>query len=234
MFVSSQRSADATASFRFGRLLLIVVVAFMLSAVDDRWANAVTAFLVVALVLVAFRTTSLRTSSPKLALLTVVAVAAAVMTTFTDRTSSAMAVSAFAQAALITILLALVLRAVLRSFEVDTQTIIGAVTAYTMIGMAFAALYVGIDIVDDGQLSIPNSDRSQYAPFSFVVLTTLGFGDQTPTAPFAARVVVLQAVTGQVFLPVFIARLVSLYRRPGSDGSSTDDENAPSGEPGAS
>lgn len=217
-------------SFGFGRLLLIVIAAFMLSAVDERWANTTIGLLVAALVIVAFRATSLRTSSPKLAVATVVALAATVATAVTDRDSSATAVSAFAQAVLVSILLVLVLRAVLRSDEVDTETIIGAVTAYAMIGMAFSAFYVGIDVIDDGQLSIPNSDRPQYASFSFVVLTTLGFGDQTPTAPFASRVVVLEAVIGQIFLTVFIARLVSLYRRPGSNVSSEGDDDAPSGD----
>ena len=213
--MSPQRLADAPAPFRFERLLLIVVAAFMLSAVDERWASVSISLLTVALVLVAFRATSLRASSPRLAALTVVAMFAATVTALVDRDSSANAASAFAQAALLSILVVLVVRAVVRSDRVDGQTIIGAVTGYAMIAMAFAQLYIGIDAIDDGQLSIPFADRSQFAPFSFVVLTTLGFGDQTPTAPFAARVVVLQAVTGQIFLTVFIARLVSLYRRPG-------------------
>jgi len=212
--VSPLLSADASAPFRFERLLLIVVAAFMLSGFDGRWASITISLLTVALVLVAFRATSLRTSSPILAALTVVAMFAATVTALVDRDSSANAASAFAQATLLSILLVLVVGAVVRSDRVDSQTIVGAVTAYAMIGMAFAQLYFGIDAIDDGQLSIPNTDRSQYAPFSFVVLTTLGFGDQTPTDPFAARIVVLQAVTGQIFLTVFIARLVSLYRRP--------------------
>lgn len=231
--MSLRRTADAPASFRFGRLLLIVAATFMLSGFNERWAHVVIALLVVVLVLVAFRATSLHTSSPRLAVLTVAAAAAAFGTALTDRDSAASAVSAFAQAALVTVLLLLVIRAVILSDRVDSQTITGAITAYAMIGMVFAALYVGIDIFDDGQLSIPNSDRTQYASFSFVVLTTLGFGDQTPTAPFAARVVVLQAVTGQIFLTVFIARLVSLYRRPGSHDSSEGGANASSGDPDA-
>lgn len=214
----SLQLSDDRQSFRFGRLLLIVVAAFLLSGFDERWASIAIALLTVLLVVVAFRTTALRTTSPRLAVLTLVAVGAAVVTAFADRDSWTNALSAFAQTALVAILLVLVLRAVVGSDVIDAQTIVGAVTAYTMIGMAFTSLYVGIDLIDDAQISIPNSDRPQYAEFSFVVLTTLGFGDQTPTEPLAARIVVIQAVGGQIFLTVFIARLVSMYRRPRPGG----------------
>jgi hypothetical protein len=49
--------------------------------------------------------------------------------------------------------------------------------------------------------------------YSYVVLTTLGFGDITPNGAVAERVTVLEALLGQVFLVVLIARLVSTYER---------------------
>jgi len=66
-------------------------------------------------------------------------------------------------------------------------------------------------------------DQGEYLYFSFVVLTTLGFGNQLPTASFSARFTVIEAMTGQIFLATFVARLVSLYPRrsapprPGAD-----------------
>jgi hypothetical protein len=52
--------------------------------------------------------------------------------------------------------------------------------------------------------------------------TTVGFGNQLPTESFSSRIVVTQAVLGQVFLATLVARLVTLYgnaRRASTDGS---------------
>ncbi len=54
-----------------------------------------------------------------------------------------------------------------------------------------------------------NSTDALY--FSFVTLTTLGFGDIAPISPLARTLVMLEAVTGQLFLAVLVARLVGLH-----------------------
>jgi hypothetical protein len=50
---------------------------------------------------------------------------------------------------------------------------------------------------------------SQY--FSFVTMTTLGYGDVVPVRALARSVSILQAVTGQFYIAIIVARLVSLY-----------------------
>jgi voltage-gated potassium channel Kch len=51
--------------------------------------------------------------------------------------------------------------------------------------------------------------------FSFITLTTVGYGDITPVSPIARMLAVMEAMTGTLFLGVLIARLVSLYSAPG-------------------
>ena len=52
---------------------------------------------------------------------------------------------------------------------------------------------------------------SDFLYFSFVTLTTLGYGDVTPVHDVAQMLAVAEAVTGQLYLTIFVARLVGLY-----------------------
>ena len=58
---------------------------------------------------------------------------------------------------------------------------------------------------------------SVYSYFSFITLTTLGFGDYAPQTDIARWVVVMEAVLGQLFIATTLARLVSMYKSPRSD-----------------
>ena len=155
-------------------------------------------------------------------MLAAIAIGAVIISIVADNGSEFSAVSAFAQCALLVVLVLAILRAVLRHEQVTIQTIVGAIAAYALIGMAFSWLYLGMDSVSDTQFSMAPTDASAYPEFSFVVLTTLGFGNQLPTASFSARFTVMEAMTGQIFLATFVARLVSLYpRRSGSAAAPT-------------
>jgi len=53
--------------------------------------------------------------------------------------------------------------------------------------------------------------------FSFVTLATLGYGDIAPRGDIARGIAIIEGVGGQLFLAVLVARLVSLYSKPGKD-----------------
>lgn len=209
--------ARANPADRFGRLLIIVIVAFLVSGVQREWAVTVAAVVNVILLVVAFRATGLRTTRPRAAALAAVAIGAALLFGFADAGSTGAAVSSFLQFALLVVLVVALLRSVLDHEVVTIETILGAVAAYVLIGMAFSWLYLGMAALDPNQFSIDASTPTAFPEFSFVVLTTLGFGNQLPLEPFAARVTVMEAVIGQVFLATFVARLVSLFPRRRSD-----------------
>jgi hypothetical protein len=188
------------------------MLSFIVSAFSGVVASTTTVILNGLLILVAFRTTGLRTSLPRLYALAALAILSVVLHIVFDSHSSWQSVPAFAQFILLSVLVLALLDAVLRREVVDIQTIVGAISAYLLIGLAFSWLFIGIDLLDDSQFSISVQDLNQFPDFSFVVLTTLGFGNELPTAPFASRLVSIEALTGQIFLAVFVARLVALYR----------------------
>lgn len=104
-----------------------------------------------------------------------------------------------------------------RAFEsgpVDTEHLSAALDAYLLAGLAFGSAYWCLESLLPGSFAFAASHgftppRAIY--FSFVVQTTLGFGDITPASEAAQGLVVAQGVMGQIYLVVLVARLVSLH-----------------------
>jgi hypothetical protein len=116
-----------------------------------------------------------------------------------------------------------ILSSVLMGGKITTDKIYGSICAYLIIGVIFALLYDILESAQPGsfllQGEIINSDnevweRNLFAHliyYSFVTLTTLGYGDIVPVSPFARTFAALEAVTGQLYIAVLIARLVGLH-----------------------
>jgi Ion channel len=109
---------------------------------------------------------------------------------------------------------ALLAASVLGEGRVDGERICAALCVYLLAGIAFGGFFATLEATAPGSLSGPapiELDDAIY--FSFVTLATLGYGDITPVAAAARALAVLEAVFGQLYLAVLIARLVSLYAR---------------------
>jgi hypothetical protein len=101
--------------------------------------------------------------------------------------------------------------------EVNSETLWGAVNIYILIGLCFAFWYAALSLFIPGLFSgnfMVEPHRNQlmgFVYFSFVTLTTLGYGDITPSVTWVATLSYLEAVIGQLYVAIVIARLVSLY-----------------------
>jgi len=107
------------------------------------------------------------------------------------------------------------LEQVLFTGEIDMNKILGSICVYIMMGLVWALLYVMLAGLDPAafkdQPAVPWFDAlSRYIYFSFVSLTTLGYGDITPVAPFARFLVYMEAVAGQFFMTILVASLVGM------------------------
>jgi voltage-gated potassium channel Kch len=107
-----------------------------------------------------------------------------------------------------------ILNRVSRHRKVTLQTVMGGVAAYALIAFVMAALFHGIDLLTDTTFLNGVVANGDYVYFSFVTLTTVGFGDITAATDVAKRLVVVEAFVGQVFLVALVARLVSLWGAP--------------------
>jgi hypothetical protein len=111
------------------------------------------------------------------------------------------------------------IRTLLEHQTVERHTLYGAACAYLLIGLAFTALYVVLEHVHPPALvaDLARRGRTDLAWadvvfFSFMTLTTVGYGDITPVSPEARLVALFEAVAGVFFLAFWVARLVALYR----------------------
>jgi len=101
--------------------------------------------------------------------------------------------------------------------EVSTETLWMAVNVYILTGLFFAFLYAGVATFDDSAFIGKFMDtplRTQiygFVYFSFVTLTTLGYGDITPANIVVGTLTYMEALFGQLFVAIMIARLVGLY-----------------------
>jgi hypothetical protein len=117
----------------------------------------------------------------------------------------------------------IVLRHILNVREVTTDTILGAICAYLLLGMVWAMVFSLIETFIPGSFlhggeSITAGFAGSRGPavsnfiyYSFVTLTTLGYGDITPNSSPAAALSSLEAVTGQLYIAILIARFVALH-----------------------
>ena len=97
---------------------------------------------------------------------------------------------------------------------VDTQTILGAIAAYLMIGMSFAFAYLALGALQAGPFfgSQGEGNFSQDLFFSFTTLTTTGYGNLVPAANPGQSLAVGEMLIGQLFLVTAVAKAVSTWR----------------------
>ncbi len=112
-----------------------------------------------------------------------------------------------------------VLAQTFRAGPVNVHRIQGAVAAYLMLGFSWALAYELVALLVSGAFSgtgLGGAERPSFIYFSFVTLTTLGYGDITPVHPVARSLAVAEALTGQLYPAILLARLVSLATGSGS------------------
>jgi hypothetical protein len=101
--------------------------------------------------------------------------------------------------------------------RVDRETMLGALAAYLLIGMAFGFAYACVAALQPGPLFGDAGDPvlSQALFFSFVTMTTTGYGDLVPVTNPAQSIAVLEALIGQLFLVTAVAKVVENWRPRG-------------------
>ncbi len=112
--------------------------------------------------------------------------------------------------------------------DIDGNKILGAICLYLLMGLIWAVLYTLVQLSFPGSFTNISSDSAwftlfpDFIYFSFVTITTLGFGDISPLLPISRFLVYFEAIVGQFYLAILVASLV------GSHMSNFGANNAPS------
>ena len=97
---------------------------------------------------------------------------------------------------------------------VHASNLHAAAAIYLMLGFAFASLYQLVHVLQPGAFRIPEDTgaaRDTFLYFSFVTLTTMGYGDITPVTGTARMLAVVEAIAGQIYPVLTVSRLVGMY-----------------------
>jgi hypothetical protein len=99
--------------------------------------------------------------------------------------------------------------------EVTRDLIVGAALVYLLMALMWTFIFGAVEMLHPGSFSIPEiqgiSTNRSFLYFSFVTITTLGYGDITPVTSLARSFCILEAVTGQLYLVVQVAWLVGVH-----------------------
>jgi hypothetical protein len=111
-----------------------------------------------------------------------------------------------------------ILRFIFQAPQVNSEVLCAAIAAYLLIGLVWALNYMFLGRLSPEAFAFsagPQADRTMNSfnafYFSFVVLSTVGFGDITPISKAARMLAVTEALTGLFYVTVLISRLVAMY-----------------------
>ena len=95
---------------------------------------------------------------------------------------------------------------------VSADTIKGGISIYFLLGLFWAILYMILLTFDLSALTNVSKETVglDCYYYSFATLTTLGYGDITPVADYAKILAILEAVTGPVYLAIFVAQIIGM------------------------
>ena len=212
---ASPRNNSASGPGRFGLLLALLTVTYFFSAIVTIHRIEVAQIALFAIAgLLALRNSTLSRRAVRLIVISAAAGSlVAVILVFT--TSAGPGIGHFWIGLLLLMAIAIIVYRVLSFGTVTIQSIYGALSAYLMIGLMFAAFYAATASLASGPFfanGAANTRTLQY--FSFTTLTTLGYGDFTAVGNVGRAIAVLEALTGQIFLATLVARLVAAFRAP--------------------
>lgn len=102
------------------------------------------------------------------------------------------------------------------SGSITVNKIVGSVCIYLLLGVIWGVLYILIDVITPGafkglSIDMDNRDTWNYIYYSFVTITSLGYGDITPVSQYARVLSFLEVICGQIYIAVLVASLVGAH-----------------------
>jgi hypothetical protein len=216
------------AEYRFGAVLVLLLITYMVSAssAEGAWEQIVTVILQGVTLIAALVASDVPRRLRHVAIGVVVFsfVISLIAIPWNGRGPASSA--GFVSTALVAGAPVAIVWSVYRRKVIDIQTVLAALCVYVLLGMFFAFLFTGIGNAASTPFFVQqtHATSADYQYFSYVTLTTTGYGDLTAANNLGRAIAVLEALTGQIYLVTVVAVLVSNLRRrdradPESEGN---------------
>ncbi|MCB0916928.1 MAG: two pore domain potassium channel family protein, partial [Actinobacteria bacterium] len=116
-----------------------------------------------------------------------------------------------------------------RSLHIDVETVVAAICVFLMLGLAYASAFGVIAAIDPPFFAQDSpAERSELLYFSFVTITTTGYGDLSAGGNLGRSVAVSEAIIGQIYLVTVVALIVgNIGRAPIRDRLPRDERDKP-------
>ena len=199
----------------YGSVLLLILFTYLFSVtVTASWAASLVITVQIATVWVVLDVSQARRWVRRTAtVFLVISALAVVVNLFVGRETTGEGAVAFMSAVLYLIAPLSITRHLLVRYEVDLQTVLGAIDVYLLVGMLFAFIYRFLGVVQaspffgaNGRGLIP-----QDLFFSFTTVTTTGYGNLVPAGNPGQSLAVLEMLVGQLFLVIAVSKVISAF-----------------------
>lgn len=204
-------------------LMLYLIMVPLIEQIMPRTKTILDLFIILVLVAAAYTVIN-RKRTFVLAILLLVAGLILVLGDYHWHNNKIMVVACICYVGFLGIIIFSILNEVMTLREVSFDTISGSLNGYLLMGLMWGFAYQAVEAAWPGSFSIADGAHklagvSAYvAPelsflfyFSFVTITTTGYGDITPLSTIAGQLAITESVVGQFYMVVLVARLVSLH-----------------------
>jgi hypothetical protein len=207
---------EAHAEYRFGIVLILLLATFVLLMLGgtSTWTRPVTVALTGGMLVAALFAASVSPGLRRLAALVALVSVVASASTVAIHGSSADGVTALLDVALVALAPVAIAQSVVRRRVIDVETVLASLCIYILLAILWTFVYAAIGRLGSSPFFAQpvNPTSADYAYFSFITQTTVGYGDLSAARNLGRACSVLEALFGQIYLVTIVALLVSRIR----------------------
>jgi len=207
------RAGRLHASHSFGVVLLLVATLFAFAAIapDGGWATGILVLLATAALVVAAWTSGLAEPGSRATQIALVAGVIAAIAAFVSTRHATQGTVALLTGAMTICTIAVIALGVLDQGEVNSKSVLGAISVYILLGLVFVFVYGAVAALGSNPFFAQGTDgtRALRLYFSYVTLATLGYGDYTPAGNLGHLLAVIEALIGQLYLVIVLTVMLT-------------------------
>lgn len=196
----------------YGLLLVVILLQFLLIPFLDetRWGSVVQGGMMALVLLLALRISEAHVRTRRIATVMVIIALCSLSGDAAGNVSDSAVFSSILLGTLVLFTPLVILRRIFQHPVISGQTVLGAICAYLLLGMACAFAFHAMWAIDNDAFKGNLGESPQFGLlyFSYVTLATLGYGDIVPVGQVARSVAMVEALMGQIFLVTLVAALV--------------------------